>query len=271
MRSNLVAKSISFESVKIIDNLGTCQAIASSCTQESLILAPGIVIDLITIPKGSFQMGARDLMTGADAAEVHTVNIDSFKLGKYPVSQALYRHVMGTNPSFFHGDHLPVENVNWFDAKNFCNKLSTLTGLKFRLASESEWEYSARGGTSSRFYCGNIITSDLGNYMAEVGWENGPTGLWRQSTTALGTFAPNPFGLYDMQGNVFDWCEDIYGSYHNAPSDGKPNLAANGPIERVLRGGSWYHTPIACTTTCRLKINPSYRGPDISFRIALSN
>lgn len=128
---------------------------------------------------------------------------------------------MGNNPSRFKGEKRPVERVSWKDAVEFCQKLSALTGETYRLPSEAEWEYACRAGTTTPFYFGKTITSDLVNYDGNYPYGSGPKGTYRKETTEVGQFPPNAFGLYDMHGNVQEWCADTYhDSYQGAPTDG---------------------------------------------------
>lgn len=226
-------------------------------------------LEFIKIPAGTFLMGSTTADTGPDAMPQHEVSVKSFLLAQASVTQDLYQAVVGNNPSFFMNPSLPVECINWFDANKLCDLLSSSTSFKFRLPSEAEWEYAARAGTTSTFYCGEMISNSIANYMAEVPWKNGPRGDYACKTMPSNSYPLNPWGLSDMSGNVFDWCQDVYCSYDLAPSDGSANDQLHGPEERVLRGGSWYHTPIATAVTTRLKIDPLYKGPDIGMRLVV--
>jgi formylglycine-generating enzyme required for sulfatase activity len=217
----------------------------------------------------------------------HTVRVGSFYLGKYEVTQKEWRDVMGTNPSRFKGDNLPVEQVSWFDAIEYCNKRSVKEGLTpaytisgsgdsrtvswnraasgYRLPTEAEWEYACRAGTSTPFYTGNNITTDQANYDGNYPYNNNAKGVYRKKTWAVGSGTPNPWGLYDMHGNVCEWCWDWYGSYGRG-SQTDPAGASSGSI-RVTRGGGWYYAVRGVRSANRSSFTPSYRGTYLGFRV----
>jgi formylglycine-generating enzyme required for sulfatase activity len=175
---------------------------------------------------------------------------------------------MGANPAYFKGNNRPVENVSWNGAVEFCEKLSQKTGKKYRLPSEAEWEYACRAGTTTPFYFGESITPDLVNYNGNYAYASAPKGKYRKQTTDVGTFPPNAFGLYDMHGNVFEWCQDNYKeNYINAPIDGSA-LTSQIALGRLLRGGSWGNTPKHCRSAYRYNGSPYYY--DIGFRVVCS-
>jgi len=209
-------------------------------------------LESVYIPGGSFQMGSTEY---DDEKPLHQVTIKPFYLGKYPVTQAQWQAVMGNNPSRFKGENRPVEKVSWYDAVEFCQKLSALTGETYRLPSEAEWEYACRAGTTTPFYFGETITSDLVNSNGNYPYGSGPKGRYRKETTEVGLFPPNAFGLYDMHGNVSEWCEDTFhDNYQGAPTDGSVWEGGKG---LVRRGGSWehkadgYHSDSGRTDSCR--------------------
>jgi formylglycine-generating enzyme required for sulfatase activity len=157
---------------------------------------------------------------------------------------------MGNNPSSFKGANRPVEKVSWNDAVELCEKLSQQTGRTYRLPSEAEWEYACRAGTTTPFYFGETITTDLVNYDGNFTYGAAPKGKDRQQTTDVGSLLPNAFGLYDMHGNVWEWCQDTYHeNYNGAPTDGSAWIDNN--QYRVLRGGSWLNIPILCRSAYR--------------------
>jgi formylglycine-generating enzyme required for sulfatase activity len=140
---------------------------------------------------------------------------------KFEVTQEQYQQIMGSNPSNFKGAKRPVEKVSWNDAVEFCKKLSQKTRHKYRLPSEAEWEYACRAGTTTPFHFGETITTELTNYDGDYTYASGLKGKYRKQTTEVGTFPPNAFGLYDMHGNVWEWCQDTWhDSYKGAPTDG---------------------------------------------------
>ncbi len=221
---------------------------------------PGAVVrsqmgmELVYVPAGSFTMGSEN---GGDETPVHTVTIrEGFYMGKYEVTQAQWQAMMGDNPSKFKGDNLPVETVSWIDAQNFIQKLNALNdGFIYRLPTEAEWEYAARAGTTGD-YAGNLDS------MAWYGSNSGG------KTHAGGTKQPNAFGLYDMHGNVWEWCQDwSHGNYNGAPSDGSAWESGGEQKYRVLRGGSWRYDASSCRSAVRGVGTPDSRDVYIGFRV----
>ncbi len=220
---------------------------------------------IVAIQGGTFQMGCTSEQEGeCGSAEkpVHTVTVDDFKMGKYEVTQAQWKAVMGTNPSRFQGcDNCPVESVSWNDVQDFIKKLNKQTGKKFRLPTEAEWEFAARGGSKSKGfkYAGS-------NNIDEVAWYGSNSA---SKTHPVGTKKANELGLYDMSGNVFEWVEDCWkDTYKNAPSDGKTWTVGNCNT-RVLRGGSWYYDSVLCRSSFRYYFIPDNRDSFIGFRCVL--
>ncbi|MFO5527762.1 MAG: SUMF1/EgtB/PvdO family nonheme iron enzyme, partial [Cuspidothrix sp.] len=192
----------------------------SSFTED---LGNGIKLEMIAIPGGTFWMGSPENEAERSSWESpqHQVTVPSFFMGKYQLTQAQYQAIIGTNPSRFKGKNRPVESVCWDDAVAFCQTLSQKTQKNYRLPSEAEWEYACRAGTTTPFSFGDNITTDLVNYDGNYPYKSAPKGKHRQQTTDVGTFPPNAFGLYDMHGNVWDWCEDDWhDNYINPPTDG---------------------------------------------------
>jgi formylglycine-generating enzyme required for sulfatase activity len=176
---------------------------------------------------------------------------------------------MGSNPSRFKGNNRPVERVSWNDAVTFCERLSQKTQKYYRLPSEAEWEYACRAGTTTPFYFGESITPELVNYDGNYTYGSAPKGQYRQQTTDVGSFPPNAFGLYDMHGNVWEWCQDDYiNSYNNAPTDGSALTGRSST--KLLRGGSWYSLPGNCRSAYRtIYFLDNYFGL-IGFRVVCS-
>ena len=235
-------------------------------------LGNGVTLDMVEIPGGTFIMGSPTSEKNRSSSESpqHQVTVPSFYMGKYELTQAQYQAIMGTNPSNFKGDNRPVERVSWNNAVEFCKKLSQKTGKNYRLPSEAEWEYACRAGTTTPFYFGESITPDLVNYNGNYTYASAPKGKYRQQTTDVGTFPPNSFGLYDMHGNVWEWCQDDYkNDYINAPTDGSaltsPSLRA-----KLLRGGSWYSNPGNCRSAFRDYYLLDDDFSDIGFRVVCS-
>ena len=223
----------------------------------------GINIEMVKVEAGSFDMGATPEMENPDASEkpVHRVTLtNNYYIGKYEVTQALWQAVMGNNPSYFKGEDLPVEQVSWNDCQDFISKLNAMTGKKFRLPSEAEWEYAARGGKKSRGY-----QYSGSNTLGDVAWYEGNSG---SKTHAVGTKQPNELGIYDMTGNVYEWCQDWYGSYSSSPQT-NPIGAVSGS-SRVDRGGSWFFTAKHCRSSYRFNLTPGYRLNFLGLRLVLS-
>ncbi len=178
-----------------------------------------------------------------DEGPQHEVSIQPFYMGRFAVTQAQWQAVMGNNPSNFKGDKRPVEQITWHQAREFCQKLSQQMGRQYRLPSEAEWEYACRAGTTTPFYFGETITPALVNYDGNFPYGAAAKGQYRESTTDVGSFPPNAFGLYDMHGNVCEWCQDKWHeNYSGAPTDGSAWEAKrneNDNRSRLLRGGSW--------------------------------
>ena len=228
------------------------------------------VLEMIHIPGGSFLMGSPDSEAGRTLSEgpQHQVTLTEFWMGKYPITQAQWRAVMGNNPSYFKGDNRPVENVSWHDAMEFCDRLSKELGQHYTLPSEAQWEYACRAGTTTPFHFGETITTDLANYDGNHTYGTGPKGIYREETTDVGSFSPNGFGLYDMHGNVFEWCLDHYhDSYKEAPADGSAWVTGGDSDLRILRGGSWFDNPWLCRCASRPYDIPDGRCYDLGFRV----
>jgi formylglycine-generating enzyme required for sulfatase activity len=212
-----------------------------------------VILEMVSLPAGKFLMGSPDSDPDAQSYEKpqHQVKVNSFAIGKYPVTQAQYQAVMGTNPSRFknwlkNNPQNPVEMVSWNDAQAFCQKLSQITGKTYRLPTEAEWEYACRAGTTTCFYFGNDA-----NQLGDYAWYSGNS---QGTTHPVGQKKPNAWGLYDMSGNVWEWCEDNWhDSYENAPRDGSAWLTNdNGShILHILRGGSWSNNPPLCHSASR--------------------
>jgi formylglycine-generating enzyme required for sulfatase activity len=205
-------------------------------------------------------------------------------MGKYPITQAQWKEVasrtdlkvkqnLDLNPAYFKdrpdSDRRPVEQVNWYDAVEFCARLSILTGREYRLPSEAEWEYACRAGTTTPFYFGETITGELANYRANYTYAGEPKGEYRQQTTRVGQFPPNAFGLYDTHGNVWEWCVDTWhDNYKDAPTDGSAWIENGNDNLSPMRGGSWGHFPSDCRSAIRFSIvRRDFRGNDGGFRV----
>ncbi|MDR3219223.1 MAG: formylglycine-generating enzyme family protein [Dysgonamonadaceae bacterium] len=220
----------------------------------------GTSIDMVYVAGGTFTMGCT-AEQGSDCYDwekpAHRVTVSDFYIGKYEVTQAQWKAVMGNNPSSFKGDNLPVENVNWDEAMDFCRELSRLSGKKYRLPTEAEWEYAARGGKESTGakYSGSSSPD-------RVAWYDS------NSTHPVGTKAANELGIYDMSGNVYEWCSDWYGAYSSS-SQTNPTGASSGS-RRVIRGGSWYFDAQGVRVPYR-DSSPDDRNYILGFRLASSS
>ena len=239
---------------------------SSSSPSGNTITIPvknGISIEMVKVEAGSFNMGATPEMQVPYEVEkpVHRVTLtNNYYIGKYEVTQALWKIVMGSNPSNFKGDNLPVENVSWNNCQKFISKLNKLTGKSFRLPTEAEWEFAARGGNKSRGY---LYSGS--NAIGDVAWYEGNSSFM---THAVGTKQPNELGIYDMTGNVWEWCQDWYDSYSSSPQT-NPTGAVSGSY-RVDRGGSWNCLARSCRASCRDRCTPDYRNNSCGLRLVLS-
>ena len=226
------------------------------------ITVNGITFNMIKVDGGTFTMGATPEQENPHQFEepTHQVTLSSYYIGETEVTQELWKAVMGNNPSNFKGDNLPVENVSWEDSQTFIGKLNDLTGKRFRLPTEAEWEYAARGGKRSNHtqYSGSSNIDD-------VAWYSGNSG---SKTHPVKTKKPNEFGLYDMSGNVNEWCQDWYGSY-SSNAQTNPTGPDSGS-DRVFRGGTWSIFGWFCRSSFRGNSSPGYRGYGLGFRLALS-
>ena len=227
-------------------------------------------IEMVKIPGGTFLMGSPEDERGHNKSESpqHTVTVQPFFMGKYPVTQAQWRFVaqlrpcereLEINPSRFKGDNLPVEQVSWYDTEEFCKRLSKHTGREYRLPSESEWEYACRAETTTPFYFGETITGDLANYAANNTFAEEPKGKRQEKTAKVGDFPPNFFGLYDMHGSTWEWCLDNWhDNYKGAPVNSSAWVGyGNGNNYKVARGGSWGYNPGHCRSASRYAYNRS--------------
>ncbi len=232
----------------------------------------GVSFAMIGVLGGTFTMGATPEQKDPDSDEkpVHQVTLNDYYIGETQVTQELWKAVMGSNPSYFKGDNLPVETVSWNDCQEFIKKLNALTGLRFRLPSEAEWEFSARGGTKSRGY--QYSGSDNIDEVAWY-WENSGEFKWlgfkdTRSTHPVAKKKPNELGIYDMSGNVWEWCQDRYGKY-STEAQTNPIGPASGH-SRVNRGGGWYGNAERCRTASRAGDEPSSRYCNLGLRLVLS-
>ncbi|MEM9944871.1 MAG: SUMF1/EgtB/PvdO family nonheme iron enzyme [Cyanobacteria bacterium P01_D01_bin.36] len=250
-----------------------------------------LFLELVEIPSGEFLMGSppdevgRDNYPynfseteGVDVEMHHPVTIRPFLMSRYSITQAQWRAVaalpkinqdLNPDPANFKGDNRPVEVISWYEAVEFCGRLSQYTDNSYRLPSESEWEYACRAGTTSTFHTGSTLSPDLENYDCRYAYGNGLTGPYRQETTEVGSFGiVNAFGLSDMHGNVGEWCLDHWHpSYRNAPSDGSAWITDGDARYRVVRGGAWNYSPADCRSSVRSRNSSLNRRLYLGFRV----
>jgi formylglycine-generating enzyme required for sulfatase activity/tRNA A-37 threonylcarbamoyl transferase component Bud32 len=245
-------------------------AAPSSGSGLKIDLGAGVLLELVALPAGTFTMGSPPTEKGRSANEIpHAVTFTRpLHIGKFAVTQAQYEQVMGANPSEFKGRDNPAENVTWDDCLEFCRRVAEKTGTQLRLPTEAEWEYACRAGTSTPFHFGEIITPDQANYDGNFNYESGPKGVYRQKTTPCGSFPPNAWGLYDMHGNIWEWCHDWYAAYPNQALTDPQGPAAG--KHRVMRGGSWNYRPALCRSATRYWDAPAERSSRRGFRVAVS-
>jgi formylglycine-generating enzyme required for sulfatase activity len=266
-------------------------------------------LTLIEIPAGSFLMGSplEEPERSDDEGLQHEVKLESFFISQTPITQAQWREVAGwqplpaerwgqdlnPDPSHFQNregqvegevrlfeaeantDNRPVENVSWLDAMEFCNRLSQRTGRTYSLPSEAQWEYACRAGTTTPFHFGDMISPELANYDGNYAYADGLQGVYRKQTTPVGMFPANAWGLHDMHGNVWEWCQDEWHeSYEGAPTDGRAWVdAAEGEkskesaMNKLLRGGSWRSSPGLCRSACRGHFQPDDANFGVGFRV----
>lgn len=203
---------------------------------------------------------------------VHSVTLTKgFFMGIHPVTQAQWKAVMGTEPSRFKGPNRPVENVSWDDCQEFCQKLTgQLKGkATVHLPTEAEWEYACRAGTTTEFWFGDVINPDLANYDGNYQWNGSPKGKYREQTTDVGTVgSKNPWGLFDLHGNVWEWCQDAWDdAYYSKSPDKDPICTNDQTTARVLRGGSWDYYPDFCRSACRYGYGRDRRDYFIGCRV----
>ena len=235
--------------------------------------AKGVPFVLRWIPPGEFLMGSPpdEPERRENEGPQHRVRFaQGFWLAETACTQALWQAVMGENPSEFKGEENPVESVSWDAAKQFIEKINRLhPGLELRLPSEAEWEYACRAGTITPFWFGSELTTDKANYDGNYPYANGPKGEYREKTVPARHFQPNPWGLYQMHGNVWEWCEDAWhDSYEGAPADGQPWLTGGDQEQAVLRGGSWFNDGRSLRSACRGRARRGSRGDLNGFRLA---
>ncbi|MFM7614089.1 MAG: formylglycine-generating enzyme family protein, partial [Synechococcales cyanobacterium] len=243
--------------------------------EKGLKLPSGALpLEMVVIPAGTFTMGSPNNESERESEEgpQRQVRVKQFLMGRYAVTQAQYEGVMGTNPSRFKGNNRPVEQVSWNDAKQFIRRLNEKTGKRYRLPTEAEWEYGARAGTTTPFSYGATITPEVANYDGRYPYGNAPKGEYRERTMDVNSLYPNPWGLYHIHGNVWEWVEDYWhDNYNSAPTDGSVWDFGGDTNLRVLRGGSWFsRSSTFCRSAFRHRSYPDLRSSVYGFRVVMS-
>jgi formylglycine-generating enzyme required for sulfatase activity len=246
-------------------------------------LGQGTTLSMVMIPAGRFEMGSPNTEPERRSSEgpQHWVTLERFAMGQYPVTQAQWAAVtrlpqveieLEANPSRFKGPDRPVERVNWHEAQEFCARLRVLTGRDYGLPSEAQWEYACRAGTTTAFHFGEVISPNVANYDGNFSYNGSPKGDYKEETTPVGHYGvSNGYGLFDMHGNVWEWCSDHWhSSYEGAPNGGEAWIDKNAEKDasRVLRGGSWIDSPGYCRSAFRYyNLAADARYYSIGFRI----
>lgn len=292
MENSLLTSTFDFEFVSI-DTFG--HEVKRDRSQASFFieaLGDGVIMEMVQIPEGTAQLGSSKSEQGRvnNEEEPHFVTLPPYFISKYPITQAQWKavallpkveHDLNPEPSFFQGLNRPVEQVSWYEAVEFCARLSRASGRSYRLPTEVEWEYACRAGTSTPFHFGETLTTDLANYCgknhhskrrtSQVTWYSGSygkgsTGIDRSETTEVNFFkTTNGFGLYDLHGNVWEWCSShllLPGNYMESFSEDQ--------CQQPLRGGSWKSSPAMCRSASRLTKAPAYRESFVGFRVVYS-
>ncbi len=271
LAQNIISLStFSFETAQVKLVSGKIEITKSPGSAQHFVeeLGNGVKLEMVYVPDGEFMMGSDAYP--ADEKPRHRVNVPPFLMSKYPVTQAQYQSIIGSNPSRFKGPQRPVEWVSWHDAQAFCQKLANKTNKAYRLPSEAEWEYACRAGTKTPFYFGETISPDVVNCNGNYPYGKAPKGVYRESTTDVGIFPANSFGLYDLHGNVWEWCLDTgHENYQAAPTDGSAWIDKNND-SRMLRGGDWLNYAQHCRSASRLMFTPDGRDDTFGFRLVLS-
>ena len=252
--------------------------------QEPLLeITNGLPLHMVLVPGGTFTMGSPENEPERNDSEgpQHEVAVPTFFMGRYPITQAQWKAVarlpqvereLVPDPSRFKGENRPVEQVSWYDAVEFCDRLAERTSRPYRLPSEAEWEYACRARTTTPFYFGKTLTTELANYDGNNTYADGPEGEYRKETTPVDHFGiANAFGLSDMHGNVYEWCQDYWHeTYEGAPPDGNAWVEGGNSDLRVIRGGSWDGNPWNCRSACRRWYNPVNGLILLGFRVVCS-
>jgi formylglycine-generating enzyme required for sulfatase activity len=268
-----------FETVKV-NGFGTIiqqKTINTNIFHESI--SNDLFLDMVLVPGGHFMMGSpeSEIFHKSNESPLRSVKISKFLMGKHTINQQKWKIIanlpkirldLPSSPSKFRGSELPVENISWLEANEFCLRLSKYTRRVYRLPTEAEWEYACRAKTHTPFPYGPTITSELANFNGEQPYASQPKGIFLQRTVDVGEFTANAFGLYQMNGNIWEWCLDSWhNSYMDAPIDGRAWLTESNVPWAVLRGGSWGSSGERCRSAARFQAPHQYRGGDVGFRV----
>jgi len=268
VKSKASTQTIEFETPTLNEKGEIIAQARHSARQFTEDLGNNVRLAMLVIPPGIFQMGSPRLLGYKDEQPQHLVTIKSFMMSKYLITQGQWKAIMRKLPPCrFKGDNLPVERVSWNDAHKFCKKLSKTTGRNYRLPSETQWEYACRAETSTPFSFGETITTDFANFNGEHTFLKEPHGRYRHVTTEGGTFPPNAFGLYDMHGNLWEWCADNWlDDYSSSLREGSSYQSKESHF-RVARGGSWHEPPELCRSATRIKFLQSDADEFVGLRV----
>ncbi|MEO0887257.1 MAG: SUMF1/EgtB/PvdO family nonheme iron enzyme [Cyanobacteria bacterium J06648_10] len=271
--------TFSFETVRVNEQGEIVETVEGKASYFTEDLGNGVTLDIVRIPDGKFLMGAAKAEEGANKDEYpqHEVRVPEFWIGKFAVTQAQWSAVaklaqvereLDSDPAKFKGTQRLVEQVSWDDAVEFCQRLSQQAEKDYSLPSEAQWEYACRAEATTPFYFGETLTPNLANYDGNYTYGKGPKGTYREKTTEVGIFSPNSFGLYDMHGNIWEWCLDgWHDTYENAPTDG--NVWKSSDERKVLRGGSWGSNPANCRSAHRDRLARDGRIHNLGFRVMM--
>ncbi len=271
-------RTVQFKTLRVNAHGRIIKRIRAEATTFTEKLSAGITLKMVRIPSGKFTMGAAAGEREASDNEYppKAVSLPEFWIGQYVVTQAQWKAIMGPKvinpqapPNTIHRIKKPlqpIDNIFWTDAVEFCQRLSQLTGRDYRLPSDAQWEYACRAKTTTPFHFGDTLTPDLANYNGNYTYGEGPKGSYREQSTEVGCFAPNGFGLYDMHGNVWEWCLDGWQNFE-PHSPARDNIQRLSGQKKSLRGGSWFYLPTNCRSAHRLTYPFHSRTDDIGFRV----
>ncbi|NJL11217.1 MAG: formylglycine-generating enzyme family protein [Calothrix sp. SM1_7_51] len=264
----------------------TCKISYNQGSAEYLMenLDHSLTLEMVAIPGGNLVIGSPENEEGRYDSETpqDKVRVQPFFMGKYLITQAQWKAIatlpkvnidLKSDPSHFKGDKLPVESINWDEAREFCARLSLKLEKSYRLPTEVEWEYACRAGMTTPFCCGETITTDLANFNGDYTYSFAPKGKYRAETSEVGIFPPNSFGLYDMHGNVWEWCQDKWhDNYNHLSDDDESTWLSNNDSDDlfVVRGGSWGSLPRCCRSSRRDKLARDGKNGVLGFRVVFA-